>query len=99
MGRGVGCAVDSNDGGDGRVVGVDCCGRGSNEVMMVMSGSGDDVDVGYSGVEVVVADGGDDGGDEWRLCRREGGRMMDKLPYGGQRAYAAVVVVAWCDDD
>ncbi|GKD89947.1 ribonuclease H-like domain-containing protein [Tanacetum coccineum] len=73
MGRGVGCAVDSNDGGDGRVVGVDCCGRGSNEVMMVMSGSGDDVDVGYSGVEVVVADGGDDGGDEWRLCRREGG--------------------------
>ncbi|GJZ99406.1 hypothetical protein Tco_0671957 [Tanacetum coccineum] len=67
MGRGGGCAVDGDDGGDGGVVGVGCCGRGSDEVMMVTGGSGDDVDVGDGGVEVVVADGGDDGGGEWQL--------------------------------
>ncbi|GKE94998.1 hypothetical protein Tco_1579853 [Tanacetum coccineum] len=61
MGRGGGCAVDGDDGGDGGVVGVGCSGRGSDEVMMVTGGSGDDVDVGDGGVEVVVADRGDDG--------------------------------------
>ncbi|GKE80616.1 hypothetical protein Tco_1550616, partial [Tanacetum coccineum] len=79
MGRGGRCAVNGDDGGDGGVVGVNYCGHGSDEVMMVTGGSEDDVEVGDGGVEVVVADGGDDGGGEWRLCggRRDSGGVDD----------------------
>ncbi|GKF81528.1 hypothetical protein Tco_0240130, partial [Tanacetum coccineum] len=94
MGRGGGCAVDGDDGGDGRVVGVGCCGRGSDEVMMVTGGSGDDVNVVDGGVEVVVADGDDDGGVErvvmtWVMVCRGGdddcGGDVGWLPESGQR--------------